>query len=398
MRLNEKEITTVVSDFDGTLLRPGMQKPSERFFEVVEELLKRGIGFVAASGRQYYNLRNMMPSLADRIGFICENGTLVVWKGEVLHKLVIEEQLVRELIADMLTDPVESRVLVSGVKTCYILDRDRAFVKLIRDEVKNSVEVLHDFGEIDEEMIKASIYYPGGIPASSRKRLEDKYGEKLLVVNGGNGWLDFTPKESGKGNALKKLASIMGFELEKSVSFGDNENDISMLELTGVSYAMTNADDQVRAAAQGVCDSVEELLAMALDKEREEQIEQAMRALKNFLLGLCREAGKDETYAEALWKGVSASNGLLHELAYYYDTRKFWCGYKVAGYTLADVLVWQVDHFKAYMDREKNRYDSPKLLVESFEVLVKMEEDPTFFANKMVNETGTDIVTGKIKG
>lgn len=128
--------------------------------------------------------------------------------------------------------------------------------------------------------------------------------------------------------------------------------------------------------------------------EENSQLEQALATLHQFVMDLAEQAGERPEYGEKLWQGIRASNGLLQELAYYHDYRKFLCRYQVAGYTLADVLVWQVDHFKLYMDRpdDMNRYRQQRLLLESFETMLRMERDPAPFVEKMRGETGTDIL------
>ncbi len=127
--------------------------------------------------------------------------------------------------------------------------------------------------------------------------------------------------------------------------------------------------------------------------EDKNQLEQALATLHRFVLNLAEQAGEKPEYGEKLWQGIRASEGLLQELAYYHDYRSFLCKYKIAGYTLADVLVWQVDHFKLYMDRpeDMNRYRQQRLLLASFETMVEMERDPAPFVEKMRGETGTDI-------
>ena len=259
MKIDGHTITTVVSDFDGTIIRPGTHEPPAGFFAVVEELLKRNVQFVAASGRQYPNLKRILSPVADRIGFIAENGALVVWKGRVLHKCTIDRRLAMELIWDMKKEK-ESEILVSGEGTSYIVPGDPEYAYMLEHKVKNVVAVLDDFDEVPEEMLKVSIYYPGGIPTVSERAFHEKYDGRLLVVESGNGWLDFMPKESGKGPALKLLAGKMGFDLGQTVSFGDSENDISMLKTAGIGYAMSFARQPVREAADRVCDSVEDTL------------------------------------------------------------------------------------------------------------------------------------------
>ena len=127
---------------------------------------------------------------------------------------------------------------------------------------------------------------------------------------------------------------------------------------------------------------------------REEQIAAAMRTLENYVKALAERAGETKDYAGELWARIKESSGVLQELAYYHDYGKFLCKHQVAGYTLADILVWQVDHFKAYMDRhlDMNRYRQERLLLQSLDVMLQMEKDPSAFSEKMRSESGTDFV------
>ena len=126
----------------------------------------------------------------------------------------------------------------------------------------------------------------------------------------------------------------------------------------------------------------------------EELLEKAMATLENFVRTLAVAAGEGEEYGVALWERIKQSNGILQELAYYHDYGTFLCRYQVAGYTLADVLVWQVDHFKAYLDRplEMNRYHKEKLVLAALDIMLQMEKDPQKYVDKMSSETGTDFV------
>ena len=124
-----------------------------------------------------------------------------------------------------------------------------------------------------------------------------------------------------------------------------------------------------------------------------EEQKKALSALYLFLTDLSEKAGKGKEYAKELWNRLVLNEGALREVAYYYDTGKFWDGYEVAGFHLTDILVWQVDHFKAYMDRheEMNRYKTERLFLESIDILLKMEDDPEPYIKKMRDESGTDF-------
>lgn len=126
--------------------------------------------------------------------------------------------------------------------------------------------------------------------------------------------------------------------------------------------------------------------------QEKEALHRALVRLKTNAAKLCEAAGKDKIFLEEFWNGLCDTDGMLREFAYYCDTGKFLCKKKVSGYTLADVMVWQVDHFKAYLDRGEDclRYDSPKLLLAAFDIMMKMEKNPEPYLKKMQQESGTD--------
>ena len=85
-------IKLIASDLDGTLLQ-GTGEISEEVVMQIKKLSQMGILFVAASGRQYPNLRRLFEPVKDEIAYICENGALVVYKDQVLHKDVFNKDL-----------------------------------------------------------------------------------------------------------------------------------------------------------------------------------------------------------------------------------------------------------------------------------------------------------------
>lgn len=74
------------------------------------------------------------------------------------------------------------------------------------------------------------------------------------------------------------------------------------------------------------------------------------------------------------------------------ETGDFLCKMKVDGYTVIDVMVWQMDHFKAEMDRGKYEMkdNSSKMILRAFDTLLKMKQQPDRYKMLMQSETGTD--------
>jgi hydroxymethylpyrimidine pyrophosphatase-like HAD family hydrolase len=69
-----------------------------------------------------------------------------------------------------------------------------------------------------------------------------------------------------KGSGLAFAAEHLGFELARTVAFGDGENDFELLEAAGYAVAVENAHAELKARADWVCPAVaDEGVAQALE-------------------------------------------------------------------------------------------------------------------------------------
>lgn len=64
--------------------------------------------------------------------------------------------------------------------------------------------------------------------------------------------VDIARRGNSKGKRLKQWIESQGGSMENVIAFGDNYNDISMLEAAGTGVAMGNADEAVKAHANVV--------------------------------------------------------------------------------------------------------------------------------------------------
>ena len=62
--------------------------------------------------------------------------------------------------------------------------------------------------------------------------------------------LDVSPHGWSKGSAVGVLARELGITLDEVATFGDSENDLSMIVAVPNSVAVANADEQIKAAAR----------------------------------------------------------------------------------------------------------------------------------------------------
>ena len=79
--------------------------------------------------------------------------------------------------------------------------------------------------------------------------------------------LEVLPRGGSKGTGVRALLERTGIAAADMMAMGDAENDIGMLELAGLSVAMGNAADAVKAIAQHVtATNVEDGAADAIEK------------------------------------------------------------------------------------------------------------------------------------
>lgn len=107
---------------------------------------------------------------------------------------------------------------------------------------------------------------------------------------------------------------------------------------------------------------------------------------------LCYYAGEGEEFLKQFWEALTASEGIYEEFVYYLTNQNFLCQYKVEGYSVVDIMVWQMDHFKAQMDRghDDMKQNGDKMLLMAFDTMLKMEKEPEKYVFYMQSETGTD--------
>ena len=87
--------------------------------------------------------------------------------------------------------------------------------------------------------------------------LSKEVGDMVDLVRSKVNFLEIVAPHVSKGEALAFMGEQLGIGLTDMVSFGNSENDISMLQVTGHSVAVGNAEEHVKTIAKEVCDTNE---------------------------------------------------------------------------------------------------------------------------------------------
>lgn len=249
-------VRLAASDIDGTLLQNGAREIPGGVFEQILRLKRRGILFAAASGRQYKSMRQLFAPVADDILYLCENGAIVYRDGQVLAKFPMPRAEAAALIGQI-QGIEDCEVLISGANTSYLMPKHEDYLNHIRYFVGNHVTMVESVGDIREEIIKVSAYCRSGA-ADYDKPLGDPWRNRFHAALAGEKWLDFTLADKGKGmNALLGALKIAPKEM---IAFGDNFNDLPMLEMAGQAYIIQGSPLDRSGIGMERTDTVENVL------------------------------------------------------------------------------------------------------------------------------------------
>ena len=189
---------------------------------------------------------------------VCYQGAAVVdpVTGEWLLHEPIPLELAREAIA-----AVEDEGFALN---CYV--DDDLYVAAITEHARSYADFqsipLHEVGDllgwIERPPTKLVVVDDPARLDELRPRLEQRFGERLYIAKSLPYFLELASPAISKGSGLAFVAEHVGFTAERTIAFGDGENDLELLDWAGFGIAVENADDRLKARADWICPSAEE--------------------------------------------------------------------------------------------------------------------------------------------
>lgn len=114
--------------------------------------------------------------------------------------------------------------------------------------------------------------------------------------------------------------------------------------------------------------------------------------VKQWARSLCLYAGENDAFYVDFVERMSRFEDVYKEFEYYFDNGSFLGALQVAGMTLVDIMIWQMDHFKSDLDR--GLYDMQsnpdKMVLMAFDTMLNLKIDPEKIILKFGADTGTD--------
>ena len=255
--------TLYVSDLDGTLMRSDI-KISDHTVKTINGLIDQGVAFTYATARSIDSAREITQDLKIKLPVITRNGSVLADNitGKSMEITVFKEEdirMIRKLIPELPSH---------GFVSCYIGDK---MIKTYADtEHTEGLDDYIGFYKDDPRMVKVPDMEgmftgrPGYVTMISSKedlepvyeRVKDHDGWECLFQKDtyrDEYWIELCPKGCTKAKKILQLKEEYGFD--RVIVFGDSLNDLPMFSIADESYAVSNALDEVKAAATEVIGS-----------------------------------------------------------------------------------------------------------------------------------------------
>lgn len=236
-------------DMDDTLLNDELEISPENH-DALRYAQEKGVKIVLCTGRTLESVRKYIDFidgyLYDDYVIVFNGSIITTAKGDIIFRKVIGKDILADLIDISRSENIDIQIyddqnIYSEGYTERTKDYERfsgVKIKILDDlKVKDmSIKVLYNSCDTDK-LDKV------------RKRIEEKFGEKVFVFYSKSNYLEVLSNEGNKGIALRYLAEYLKIDNNEVMAIGDSENDTYMIQYAGLGICMKNGRESVKQYA-----------------------------------------------------------------------------------------------------------------------------------------------------
>ena len=242
-----ENISLVLADLDGTLFHDD-KSISDYTKQTIKKLQAKGVLFGICTSRAYVNAIKFLDGITPDI-FITNGGGMVRQGDKKIYTCQFSVEEVRTLI--------DATFRICRPDTIISADNEIGLYSNSKEELGDKFWTFNDFTAFNEPAMKICIE---SLDHEKISQIAQSIGPDRIdfLPFSDIPWYKMTLKDATKEKAITRLSQIINIPLEQIAAFGDDFNDIGMLELCGHGIAMANAIDEVKKIASGTCPSNEE--------------------------------------------------------------------------------------------------------------------------------------------
>ena len=252
-------IKLIATDMDGTILNPQGLLDIPRLEKILDRLDQRGIRFVIATGNEIHRVRQLLGHLTDRVVLIVANGAKIFENNQLIQVETWDDELVEKALTFFKGQECQNQFVITSMNGGFVKD-GTIFTQLDKFMTPEMIELFYQRMNFVEELhpelfggvLKMSLVVGEDRTEQVQEDFNQVFNGYVQAVSSGYGCLDIIQDGIHKAWALQELLKRWNIKPEEIMAFGDSENDVEMLELAGIAYAMENADEKAKAVATDI--------------------------------------------------------------------------------------------------------------------------------------------------
>lgn len=252
--VQEKQVSIVFSDIDGTALDSNHRVLPETK-EAVQALAAKGIPFVLVSARMPAAIRTVSDEMGIVMPLISYGGALVLdGEGRTVEDRRIDPEDTVSIIERIKSGWGSDTVINYYAGDTWYVEDDQHPEVIIEEETVKVKSVQKEFGKLLAELIfpsKIMCISAPDVCADMDAKLPGEY-PGLQIVRSRAELLEISTAGVKKSVGIQTLLDYLHMDAASAVAFGDNYNDLDMLEYVGTGVAMDNAPQPVKDVADAV--------------------------------------------------------------------------------------------------------------------------------------------------
>ena len=249
-------IKLIATDMDGTLLDPKGQVDLPRLEKLLNQLEERGIRFVIATGNEIHRVKQLLGHLTERVVLIVANGARIFEGNQLLQAQTWDDAMVNRALEFFKGRECQDQFVVTSMNGGFVKE-GTVFTQLENFMTPEMIELFYQRMNFVEELeshlfggvLKMSLVVGEERSDSVLEEINQLFNGHVQAVSSGYGCIDILQAGIHKAWGLQELLKRWDIKAEEIMAFGDSENDVEMLQLAGIAYAMENADDKAKAVA-----------------------------------------------------------------------------------------------------------------------------------------------------
>lgn len=246
----------IAFDLDGTLLSSNATI-LESSKKAIQQVREKGVKVFFVTGRHHTAVRPYYAEMKLDTPVVCCNGTYLYdfHQDKVLAGNPLSPELASSLIQQAQAQGIHTAVYFRDAMTYEQLNPHfEKFQKWVASCPENVRPDVHQVESFQQEIDKGTTVWKVLISDPDLEKMQN-FVDTLPLDQVSPEWswvdrADITAVGNNKGACLLELLQIEGISPDAVVAFGDNFNDISMLQAVGLGIAMGGSEAEVQQAAK----------------------------------------------------------------------------------------------------------------------------------------------------